>query len=126
MIYIFSQPLFLFGYIGISFQQESPGKVFAISGVVYVFPFCRFNGPGAVFSAFHVKGVAGEVHAVEGHIDAHGLGEAAGAGGKELFLSLVSSFFMRSRPSRGSRARIRTEPDSPAWPQTKLRQVYMP
>lgn len=36
MISIFSQP-FLFGYIGISFQQESPGKVFAISGVVYVF-----------------------------------------------------------------------------------------
>ena len=93
MIYIFSQSLFLFGYIGISLQQESPGKVFAISGVVYVFPFCRFNRPGAVFSAFHVKGVSGEIHTVKGHVYAHGLGEAAGAGGKELFLSLVSSFF---------------------------------
>lgn len=78
MIYIFSQPLFLFGYIGISFQQESPGKVLAIMSVVYVFSFCYFHRPGAVFSVFHVKGIAGKVHTVEGHVYAHGLGEAAG------------------------------------------------
>lgn len=93
MIYIFSQPLFLFGYIGISFQQESPGKVLAIMSVVYVFSFCYFHRPGAVFSVFHVKGIAGKVHTVEGHVYAHGLGEAAGAGGKEFFLCLVSSLF---------------------------------
>ena len=101
MIYIFSQPLFLFGYIGISLQQESPGKVFSISGVVYVFSFGHFNGPGAVFSAFHVKGISGEIHTVEGHVDAHGLGETAGAGGKELFLSLVSSFFHEVQAFQG-------------------------
>ena len=101
MIYIFSQPLFLFGYIGTSLHQESPGKVFAISGIVYIFPFGHFNGPGAVFSAFHVKGVSGEIHTVKGHVYAHGLGEAAGAGGKEFFLCLVSSLFHEVQAFQG-------------------------
>ena len=90
---IISSLLFSFRYIGAPFQEEAPGEVFAPDGVVYVFPFCNFQGPGAFFSCFHVEGISGKVHAVIGHVDAQGLGEAAGAAGEEFFFCLVPSFF---------------------------------